>query len=100
MSMKKLENSVTSIAHVIKAIGHPIRIEILRLLSTPQKNELSVKQIHEKLGLSQPETSKHLIILRKQSVLICEKKEGYSFYKINHKYSFIKNIISYINSGE
>lgn len=93
--MKQTGKSV-KIAKVIKAIGHPIRLEILRLLSTPKKTKLSVKEIHESLRLSQPETSKHLIVLRNQSVLVCEKKEGYSFYKINEEYSFVCSIINYL----
>jgi DNA-binding transcriptional ArsR family regulator len=79
--MKTIENSVVKIAKIIKVIGHPIRIEILRLLSTPKKTKLSVKEIYKSLGLSQPETSKHLIVLRNQSVLVCEKKEGHSFIR-------------------
>lgn len=96
MSMKQIENSVVKIAKIVKAIGHPIRIKILRLLSTPKKTSLSVKEIHESLELGQPETSKHLIVLRKQSIVHCEKKEGHSFYKINKEYPFVQSIINYL----
>jgi DNA-binding transcriptional ArsR family regulator len=96
MSMKQVDKSVIKIATVLKALGHPIRIEILRLLSARKKTSLAVKEIHESLGLSQPETSKHLIVLRKQSILLCERKEGHSLYMINDKYSFIQNIIDYL----
>jgi ArsR family transcriptional regulator, arsenate/arsenite/antimonite-responsive transcriptional repressor len=96
MSIKKSDNTTIKIAKVIKALGHPIRIDILRLLSAKQNEKLSVKEIHKCLGLSQPETSKHLIVLKNQSVLVCEKREGHSFYKINKEYSFIQNIINYL----
>jgi ArsR family transcriptional regulator, arsenate/arsenite/antimonite-responsive transcriptional repressor len=92
--MKRLENSVVKIAEALKALGHPVRVEILRRISASKSGRLTVKQIHESLGITQPVASKHLTVLRNQAILICEKKEGYSFYYINDELGFIKQIVN------
>jgi DNA-binding transcriptional ArsR family regulator len=95
-NMKPLENSVIKIAEIIKSLGHPLRIEILRLLINSRTHSLSVKQIQERLEITQPETSKHLIVMRNQAILLCEKKDGHSYYRINEQFSFIHGILNYL----
>lgn len=95
-AMKILDNIVVKTADVLRALGHPVRVEILRLISGSKSHKLSVKEIQEKLGIPQPETSKHLSLMRNLSVLTCERKEGHSYYKINDEHSFIRGIISHV----
>src|SRR3989338_3812053 len=92
--MKTLENNVIKIAEALKALGHPVRVEILRIIYASKDGCLTVKQIHESLGITQPEASKHLTVLRNQNILICEKRDGYSFYHINDELGFIKQILN------
>ena len=96
--MRTLDNIVIKTADVLKALGHPMRVEILRLISDSKNHKLPVKEIQEHLGITQPETSKHLILMKNLSVLLCERKEGHSYYKINREQAFIKGIINHINS--
>lgn len=51
---------------VLKALGEPTRIRIMRLLL---KRSLGVNEISDRLGLSQYNTSKHLRILREAGLL-------------------------------
>ena len=51
---------------VLKALGEPTRIRIMRLLL---KRSLGVNEISDRLGLSQYNTSKHLRILRELSLI-------------------------------
>ncbi len=44
-----------------RALGHPTRLDVLELLD---EGELSVNQIVERVGTSQPRTSAHLACLR------------------------------------
>ena len=94
--MKLKSESIKKIAEIIKSIGHPSRIEILFLLYK-KGQKLSVTQIHENLGLTQPETSRHLAILKNSSVLECEKNGSNSYYFINEKNIFICCIANCIN---
>ena len=94
--MKGNEEFTLKIAETLKAAGHPVRIKILRLL---KKGKLSVKEIHENLGLTQSETSRHLILLKNVSVLCSSKEGNNSYYFINDKDPFIKRITKCLQHG-
>ncbi|MES2284151.1 MAG: metalloregulator ArsR/SmtB family transcription factor [Bacteroidota bacterium] len=94
--MKKVDDSIKKKSEIIKALAHPARLEILLLLSR-KKGKMSVTDIHESLGLTQPETSRHLIVLKNGSVLNSEKKGANSFYFINDEHSFIRCIANCMN---
>ena len=94
--MKQVDDSIKKVSEIIKTLGHPARLEILLLLSG-KKRKLSVTDIHESLGLTQPETSRHLIVLKNGSVLNCEKEGSNSFYFINEDHSFIRCIANCMN---
>lgn len=60
---KALEQSV----HILKAIGHPVRLAILKMLNV--QFSLPVQEISEALDLEQSLTSHHLAIMRKNGIL-------------------------------
>lgn len=93
--MKPKTESIKNISEIIKSIGHPSRVEILFLLSK-KGPKMTVTEIYETLGLTQPETSRHLSILKNSSVLHCEKDGSNSYYFINEKYFFIHCIANCI----
>lgn len=79
LDIDKLE----SVANMLKAIAHPMRIAILGLLEDGGK--LTVSEIHQKLGIEQSSTSHHLGILKDKGVL-CSKREGKNtFYSLRHE---------------
>lgn len=88
--------SIKKIAEIIKSIGHPSRVEILFLLNR-NGQRMSVTQIYETLGLTQPETSRHLAVLKNSTVLKCEKVGSNSYYFINEKNIFISSIANCFN---
>jgi len=88
--MKLIDQSTRKAAEALKSLGHPMRIEILRILNNKKQGKISVKHIHESLGLTQSETSRHLIVLKNASVLECLKEGNSSYYYINDNHSFIQ----------
>jgi ArsR family transcriptional regulator, arsenate/arsenite/antimonite-responsive transcriptional repressor len=90
--MNLFNESTKKVAEILKALGHPARIEILRLLIQKKSNKIPVKQIHESLGLTQAETSRHLIVLKNASVLNCGKEGPNSFYFISNN-PVVQNIV-------
>jgi DNA-binding transcriptional ArsR family regulator len=70
-------NRLDIAANMLKAIAHPMRIAILKLLEGGKK--LTVTEIHEILDIEQSTTSHHLGILRDKGVL-CSKREGKNTY--------------------
>lgn len=98
--MIKTNESIKKAAEIIRSLGHPARIEILILLRNKQKRKMTVTQIHEELGLTQPETSRHLSVLKNSSVLRCEKDGSNSYYFINEEHSFVRCIASCMSKHE
>ncbi len=76
--IKELDTQrLEQVAEMLKAMAHPMRIAILKLLDGDKK--LTVTEIHEVLGIEQSTTSHHLGILKNKGVL-CSKREGKNTY--------------------
>ena len=61
-------------AGFFRALAHPVRIRILELLV---KDERSVQELQEALGLGQPVVSQQLAVLRSNNI-VSGRKEGVS----------------------
>ncbi len=70
-------------AEMLKAMAHPIRIAILKLLSN--NKPLTVSEIHEILNIEQSTTSHHLSIMKNRNI-VCAKRKGKNiYYSISHE---------------
>lgn len=79
--MDKLED----LALVLKALSDPLRLRLLELLAKRNRSkELCVGDLAEELGISQPNVSHHLKILKSAGLIKSDKCDGCSFYAINH----------------
>ena len=78
-----MNKKLTNTANILKTIGHPIRVEIIRQIYENQI--LSVSAIQELLNISQPVISLHLGILRKKGIINSSKKGKQSLYFIQKK---------------
>ncbi len=70
-------------ARMLKAVAHPVRIEIIDLLSRTKR--LSVNELKEKLKITQSMTSQHLAQLRNSGVLGASKEANICYYYIRNK---------------
>ncbi|CDX04370.1 ArsR/SmtB family transcription factor [Desulfitobacterium hafniense] len=79
-----MSNSMGSqlISNVFKALGHPIRIQIIKLL---KDGELCVCDILPNLDAEQSNTSQHLAVLKNQSIVESRKEGSKVIYSIKHK---------------
>jgi ArsR family transcriptional regulator len=68
-------------AECIKAIGHPLRISILSLLSGREKN---VQEITFALGASQSNVSQHLNQMRIRNLLSTRRDGNKIYYSITN----------------
>lgn len=66
--MSKVSTSVQEQASILKAIAHPVRLEILKQL---MKGPSCVQKVNELLDLSQPNLSQHLAALKKVGLVDC-----------------------------
>ena len=78
--MHNKDNIKTSAA-ILKAIGHPIRVQII--LALANNRELTVTDLSNQLSIEQPIMSLHLSILRKHFVISVKKKGKQSLYSIH-----------------
>lgn len=76
-------NKHNSIASVLRAAGHPVRVNILELLRT--EGETSVNEICSKLKIEQSLTSHHLNLLTKAGFIKGNRKGKFIFYSIASK---------------
>ncbi len=67
-------------AHLLKALAHPRRLEIVHLL---RDQELAVSDIHTMLDLPQANISQHLMILRDADIVTTTKDGKHIFYKLS-----------------
>lgn len=69
-------------ANVCKALGHPVRIEIIDLL---QNTEMSFGELLDKIGGAKSNLSQHLSSMVGKGILL-QRKEGLNvFYKLTSK---------------
>jgi ArsR family transcriptional regulator len=69
-------------ANLLRALGHPTRLQILQILL---EEDQCVKNIWERLGLSQANVSQHLTVMKHQGILKAERKGGRMCYSIKDK---------------
>ncbi|MGO9229393.1 MAG: ArsR/SmtB family transcription factor [Bryobacteraceae bacterium] len=83
MSLESLEGSEADeeLAKLAKAIGHPARVRILRLLSRKEARVCS--QIVDELPLAQSTVSEHLRILKEAGLVRCGQDGSRVGYCIN-----------------
>ena len=83
-----------SASNVLRAITHPLRIQILDFIS---KNEpVNVSVIYKKLKLEQSVTSSHLSILRKDGFLLTARDGKKIYYSVNNER--IEHVLNSIRS--
>ena len=86
-----------ALAAAFKAIGHPVRMRILEILSR-QSDPLCVCHIESRFTLSQPTISHHLRFLRKAGLVNSERRGTWIYYSVRKEgvqplYSFMTSII-------
>ncbi len=85
------EDTLEKMAETLKAIAHPIRLQIVNIL---MNGERSVGELVRTLGTKQSLTSQQLSILKSRGVLKSRRNGNVVFYSIQN--SGIKNIMSSI----
>ena len=85
------EETLERMAETLKAIAHPVRLQIVNILMT---GERSVGELVRTLGTKQSLTSQQLSILKSRGVLKSRRNGNVVFYSL--KNTGIKNIMASI----
>lgn len=71
--------SAISIAEILKAIAHPVRLQIVALLCN---GEWHVNALAQQVGVKQAIISQHLRILRMRGLVEVVRSNGFSYYAL------------------
>ena len=86
--------TLTLAAEMLKAMAHPMQINIVSFLEGNQK--MTVTEIYERLGIEQAVTSHHLGILKSKGVLTSAREGKNTYYFLKH--SGLSGILKRIES--
>ena len=78
------ETRAADLAGAFKAIGHPVRIQILAIL-TRQAGQVCVCDIEARFDLAQPTISHHLRVLRRAGLLASVQRGTWIFYSVREE---------------
>lgn len=71
------------LAGVFLALSDPLRLRLLALLPQAEAPKpICVCDLAKKLGISQPNASHHLKILRSARLIHCRREGGFSYYHV------------------
>ncbi len=68
-------------ALLMKALANPKRLEVAQLLS---QGQLTVSQMERMLGIRQANISQHLMVLRRQGVVVTKRRGKEIYYSLAH----------------
>ena len=74
--------SAGALAAAFKAVGHPVRLQILQMLAL-QSDPVCACDIESMFSLSQPTISHHLRVLRKAGLVVSERRGTWIYYSVN-----------------
>jgi len=80
-------------AMVLRALNHKLRQQILGLIDTEKK--INVTEIYVRLRLEQSVASQHLAILRRAGIVNTQRDGKFIHYTVNHKR--IEEIKKFVN---
>ncbi len=71
-----------ALADAFKALGDPVRIQLLSLIASAEDGEACACDLVEPVGRSQPTVSHHLKILREAGLVQSEKRGTWVWYSV------------------
>lgn len=92
MLQKQQISEQNVMATMLKAMAHPERLAILKVMCCEKDDRLSVKFIYENLGLQQPVASRHLNILKHAGIIKREQEGQKIYYSLCVKKETITNL--------
>lgn len=80
MPQSHLAAEFKATAELLRALGHPVRLQILHAV---RERPLAVGEIEEATGIGQPGLSQQLSILRKAELVLSQRNGKQVFYQVD-----------------
>ena len=75
-------DTAEGLAHLLKAVADPARLQLLALIRASENGESCVCDLTAPLGLSQPTVSHHLKVLTDAGLLTREKRGTWAWFAV------------------
>ncbi|HTM78359.1 MAG TPA: metalloregulator ArsR/SmtB family transcription factor [Devosia sp.] len=72
------------IAAIMRALGHPVRLNILRILATQQQGQCCCADVTESLPLAQSTVSQHIKVLLDAGLIVRQPRGTRNCYIVQH----------------
>jgi ArsR family transcriptional regulator len=72
------------IASIMRALGHPVRLNILRILATQQQGQCCCADVTESLPLAQSTVSQHIKVLLDAGLIARQPRGTRNCYIVQH----------------
>jgi len=69
------------LAHAFKALGDPVRLQLLSQIATAESGETCVCDLTPAFNLTGPTISHHLKVLREAGLIDCERRGTWIYYR-------------------
>ncbi|MGA5895094.1 ArsR/SmtB family transcription factor [Streptomyces venetus] len=74
------DERAAQLAKVFKALGDPVRLQLLSMIASREGGEVCVCEMTPAFDLSQPTISHHLKLLRQAGLIDCERRGTWVYY--------------------
>jgi ArsR family transcriptional regulator len=76
------ETDARRLAHVLKAVADPARLQLLSMVAAHDGDEACICDLTGPVGLTQPTVSHHMRILVDAGLLIREQRGKWAYYRV------------------
>ena len=83
INSKSTLESTEELEEVLKALANVNRLLLIYYLASGEVDKISVTQMSQNMGITQPAASQHLKILKNANILVAHKEGNYIYYRFN-----------------
>lgn len=83
INSKSTLGSTEELEEVLKALANVNRLLLIYYLASGEVDKISVTEMSQNMGITQPAASQHLKILKNANILVAHKEGNYIYYRFN-----------------
>ncbi|HHT19654.1 MAG: metalloregulator ArsR/SmtB family transcription factor [Euryarchaeota archaeon] len=85
INSKSTFEATDELEEVLKALANVNRLLLIYSLASGEVEKISVTELSQKMGITQPAASQHLKILKNAEILVAKKEGNYIYYRFNRR---------------
>ena len=85
INSKSTLESTEELEEVLKALANVNRLLLIYSLASGEVEKISVTEMSQNMGITQPAASQHLKILKNANILVARKEGNYIYYRFNRR---------------